>query len=77
VLILPDLVNRLQAAMAAAIDAFDVPTLWAEFDRSKRVINGTDRIDPATQADLTTFNDHVQQAYDFVERRKAFLTDQQ
>ncbi|HEX2880849.1 MAG TPA: CotH kinase family protein, partial [Polyangiaceae bacterium] len=77
VLMLPDLLNRLQTAMATAFDAFDVPALWAEFDRSKRVINSTDRTDPATQADLTTFNDHVQQAYDFVEQRKAFLTDQQ
>jgi spore coat protein CotH len=77
VLMLPDLLTRLQAAMTTAIEAFDVPTLWAAFDRSKRVINSTDRTDAATQADLATFNDHVQQAYDFVEQRKAFLMDQQ
>jgi spore coat protein CotH len=76
VLALPDLLTRLQAAMTTAIDAFDVPSLWAEFDRTKRILNSTTRTDPATQADLATFNGNVQQAYDFVEQRKAFLLAQ-
>jgi hypothetical protein len=76
VLALPDLLARLQTAMTMAINAFDVPSLWDEFDRTKRILNSTTRTDPATQADLATFNDNVQQAYDFVEQRKAFLTAQ-
>jgi hypothetical protein len=39
-------------------------------------MHSTTRTDPATAADLQTFDDHVDMAYDFVTERKAYLLTQ-
>ena len=71
-------VPALQAQYRAALgrvarDALDVPALHASFDQVKGVFHGIARSDAATRADVATFDDHIADAYAFVEQRKAFL----
>jgi spore coat protein H len=71
----PALAAQYRAALAVVVrDALDVPALSASFDQVRRVLHSTTRADPATAADLATFDEHIGDAYLFIEQRKAFLT---
>lgn len=73
VLLVPALKARLQTALVTARAAFNPALLKAEFDRTKRTLNSTTRTDSRTRADLATFNANVAKAYEFVDKRTAYL----
>lgn len=66
---------RFEAELAEVTKvAFDVPALHAEFARLEQVLHSSKLDDAATLRDLQQFDEHIGLAYDFVERRKLFLS---
>lgn len=56
--------------------AFDVAALHADFDRVRATLHSRAPTDDATRRDLATFDERVHLAYEFVEKRKAYLLAQ-